>query len=484
MFERKVFDPAGFAPAYRTPPHNEEAEQTVLGAILVNNKAFEKVGEFLRPEHFFDPANQKIFQAICRMIDRGQVANPITLKAYFEQDRDLSEIGGPAYIARLAAAIVTVHNLEDYGRVIHDAFLRRQLIEVGEEMVNQAYSHDLEVNARTQVEAVERRLFDLAETGTATAIQEIGQAGSDWLQQVDDARKNRGRPVGASSGLTSVDRVIGGLRPGRLYFLGARPGQGKTALATNGAALATARMGRHVLVMSLEMSAAEINGRALAAVAGIPFERQQAGAVSDRETLSLVEANGHLAALPITIVECPGATIAQVRAHARRAKRTRGGLGLLIVDHLHLMRSSSDARRNGETAAVSEITREFKALAQELRCPVLVLAQLNRDLERRDDKRPTLADLRQSGSIEQDADVVMFLYRAHEYLKKEAPQRRDRESDKDFLDREEAWQAELERTEPLADVIIDKNRFGRRTTVTVGWDGTRTLFSDLDRGQP
>ena len=341
--DTKLIDPSGFAGAspvsYRTPPHNEEAEQTVLGAILVNNKAFEKVGEFLRPEHFFDPVNQKIYQAILKMIDRGQVANPITLKAYFEQDRDLSEIGGPEFLARLAAAIVTVHNLEDYGHIIHDAYLRRQLIEVGEDMVNQAYKHDIDIAANDQIEDAEKKLFELAATGDIKGdFIPFDRALTAAIATAEAAFRRSSHVTGVTSGLRDLDTKLGGLHPSDLLILAGRPSMGKTALATNIAfnaakayMLSGGKEGAPVGFFSLEMSAEQLALRILADQAEVSGDKIRRGEITAADFPKFVEASQYLARVPFFVDDTPALTITAVRTRARRLKRTHG-LGQAVGD--------------------------------------------------------------------------------------------------------------------------------------------------------
>lgn len=491
--DTKLIDPAaipGANPAlsYRTPPHNEEAEQTVLGAILVNNKAFEKVGEFLRPEHFFDPANQKIFQAIMKMVDRGQVANPITLKAYFEQDRDLAEIGGQEYLARLAGAIVTVHNVEDYGRIIHDSYLRRQLIEVGEEMVNQAYKHDIDIAANDQIEDAEKKLFELAANGDIKGdFIPFARALTGAIATAEAAFRRSSHVTGVTSGLRDLDGKLGGLHSSDLLILAGRPSMGKTALATNIAfnaakayMLTGGKEGAPVGFFSLEMSAEQLALRILADQAQISGDKIRRGEISNVEFPRLVEASQDLARVPFFVDDTPALTITAVRTRARRLKRTHG-LGLVVVDYLQLLRGGGSSRgEQNRVQEISEITRGLKAIAKELDLPVIALSQLSRSVENREDKRPQLSDLRESGSIEQDADVVMFVFREQYYLERAEPGRRPDESEDKYNDRYAQWQDRLAQVHNTADVIIGKARHGPVGTVRLFFDGNYTRFGDLE----
>ncbi len=489
--DTKLIDPSGFTgntPAYRSPPHNEEAEQTVLGAILVNNKAFEKVGEFLRPEHFFDPANQKIFQAILKMIDRGQVANPITLKAFFEQDRDLADIGGQEYLARLAAAIVTVHNVEDYGHIIHDSYLRRQLIEVGEEMVNQAYKHDIDIAANDQIEEAEKRLFELAATGDIKGdFVPFERALKAAIETAEAAFRRSTHVTGVTSGLRDLDAKLGGLHPSDLLILAGRPSMGKTALATNIAfnaakayMLSGGKEGAPVGFFSLEMSAEQLALRILADQAEVSGDKIRRGEIVATDFPKFVEASQYLARVPFFVDDTPALSITAVRTRARRLKRTHG-LGLVVVDYLQLLRGGGTGRgEQNRVQEISEITRGLKAIAKELELPVIALSQLSRSVESREDKRPQLSDLRESGSIEQDADVVMFVFREQYYLERAEPGRRPDESEDKYNDRYQQWQERLAQVHNTADVIIGKQRHGPVGTVRLFFDGNYTRFGDLD----
>lgn len=475
-------------PAYRSPPHNEEAEQAVLGAILVNNRAFEKVGEFLRPEHFFDPANQKIFAAIMKMIDRGQVANPLTLKAYFEQDNDLREIGGTDYLAQLAAAIVTVTNIEDYGRIIHDGYLRRQLIEVGEDMVNTAYKHELDVTANDQIEEAEKKLFELASFGDVKGdFIPFERALKAAIDTAEAAFRRTSHVTGVTSGLRDLDSKLGGLHPSDLLILAGRPSMGKTALATNIAfnaakayMLSGGKEGAPVGFFSLEMSAEQLALRILADQAEVSGDKIRRGDIAASDFPKFVEASQYLARVPFFVDDTPALTITAVRTRCRRLKRTQG-LGLVVVDYLQLLRGGGTGRGpENRVQEISEITRGLKAIAKELHVPVIALSQLSRSVEQREDKRPQLSDLRESGSIEQDADVVMFVFREQYYLERAEPGQRPDESQDKFNDRYQRWQERLGQVHNTAEVIIGKQRHGPVGTVRLFFDGNFTRFGDLD----
>ncbi|MDG3443988.1 replicative DNA helicase [Nitrospirillum amazonense] len=478
--------PTGALP-YRTPPHNLEAEQALLGAALVNNKALEKVAEFLRPEHFFDPANGRIFAAIAKLVERGQIASPLTLKAYFEQDADLKEIGGTEYLARLAAGVVTVSNAEDYGRIIHDAYLRRQLIDVGEDMVNAAYKHDLDVVATDQIEEAEKKLFDLASTGDAQGgFIPFERSLKAAIEMAEAAYKRSSHVTGVTTGLRDLDGKLGGLHPSDLIILAGRPSMGKTALATNiafNAARAhmksSGKEGAPVGFFSLEMSAEQLATRILADEAEVSGDKIRRGEIHGSDFPRFIEASNYISKVPFFVDDTPALSITAVRTRARRLKRTHG-LGMIVVDYLQLLRGGGINKTDNRVQEISEITRGLKAIAKELDLPVIALSQLSRQVENREDKRPQLSDLRESGSIEQDADVVMFVYREQYYLERAEPSRRPEEAEDKFNDRYQRWQQRLEEVHDTAEAIIAKQRHGPVGTVRLHFHGEFTRFSDLD----
>ncbi|HYG85179.1 MAG TPA: replicative DNA helicase [Azospirillum sp.] len=474
-------------PEYRTPPHNEEAEQALLGAILVNNKAYERVSEFLRPQHFYDPVHQRIYEAISKLIERGQVANPVTLKAYFENDPGLVEDGGGAYLAQLAAGVVTVINASDYGKTIHDLFLRRQLIEVGTDMVNEAFQHDLDSNAMDQIEQAEKQLFDLASTGDVQGgFISFKDSLKVAIDMAEAAFRRSSHVTGVTCGLRDLDRKLGGLHPSDLLILAGRPSMGKTALATNMAFnAAKAHMksnggeGACVGFFSLEMSAEQLATRILAGEAEVSGDKIRRGEIRDSDFPKFIQASQELGRVPFFVDDTPALSIAAVRTRCRRLKRTHG-LGFVVVDYLQLLRGSSQRGSENRVQEISEITRGLKAIAKELDVPVLALSQLSRAVEQREDKRPQLADLRESGSIEQDADVVMFVYREQYYLERAEPARRPEETEDKFNDRYANWQKRYAEVHNTAEAIIAKQRHGPIGSVRLYFDGQYTKFGDLD----
>ncbi len=475
--------------AYRTQPCNIDAEQALLGAILVNNRAFERVNEFLRSEHFFDPIHGKIFTAINTLIDRGQVANPLTLKPFFDNDPALATLGGGGYLADLAASVVTIVNAEDYGRVLHDLHLRRALIDIGEDLVNVAYNSQVEQTAVGQIELAESKLFDLAGTGeVGTGFQKFEYSISAAVRTAEKAFQRSSHITGVTTGLRDMDRKLGGLQRSDLIILAGRPAMGKTALATNIAVNAAkahlrtnGKEGAGVAFFSLEMSSEQLANRILADTCSIGSDKIRRGEIRGEDFPNIVEASKSLYRLPLFIDDTPALSISAVRTRARRLKRTNPELGLIVVDYLQLLRGANTKGADNRVQEVSEITRGLKAIAKELDVPVLALSQLSRAVEQREDKRPQLADLRESGSIEQDADVVMFVYRQEYYLSREEPQKKADESDSKFEERYAKWQEASEKAHNLAEAIIAKQRHGPTGTINLFFDGMYTRFSDLDQ---
>jgi replicative DNA helicase len=475
----------------RIPPYNTEAEQALLGAILINNTAYYRVSEFLQPEHFGNAVHGRIFAAIGKLLGRGQIANPVTLKNLFDQDGALTEIGGAQYLARLAGAAAAIISAEDYGRAVHDLYLRRELIALGEDVVNDAFRQDLDDPAREQIERVEKKLFDLATTGeTEGGFRAFGTALTSAILNAEAAFKRSGKTVGVATGFVDLDRKLGGLHPSDLVVLAGRPSMGKTALATNIAFYAarnyrpaveregkTAEDGAVVGFFSLEMSAEQLATRILAEESGVSSDRIRRGDVSHEDFDKFVQASQQLAALKLFIDDTPALSVAALRTRARRLKRQQG-LGLIVIDYLQLLRPSSQTRaQENRVQEISEITRGLKALAKELNVPVLALSQLSRAVEQREDKRPMLADLRESGSIEQDADVVMFIFREEYYLSRE-PTRRPDEAESKFSDRYQEWRERLEIVHGLGEIIIAKQRHGPIGTVKLRFDAETTKFDN------
>ena len=474
----------------RIPPYNTDAEQALLGAMLINNAAYGRVAEFLMAEHFGNAVHGRIFAAIGKLIERGQNANPVTLKNLFDQDGALADIGGAQYLARLAAAAVTIINAEDYGRVIHDLHLRRQLISVGEDIVNDAFRHNLDDPAKEQIERAEKALFDLAVPGQGEGgFRTFGSALTTAIHNAEAAFKKSGKTVGVATGFVDLDKKLGGLHPSDLIVLAGRPGMGKTSFATNIAFNAASRYkpgraadgrvfaedGAVVGFFSLEMSAEQLATRILAEESGVSSDRIRRGDVAREDFDKFVQASQRLAAMPLYIDDTPALSVAALRTRARRLMRQQG-LGMIVVDYLQLMRPTRESRGpENRVQEISEITRGLKALAKELDIPVLAISQLSRAVESREDKRPMLADLRESGSIEQDADVVIFIFR-QEYYESREPTRHADEDEAKFNDRYQKWRENLERIHGLGEVIVAKQRHGPVGTIKLRFDAETTRF--------
>lgn len=460
----------------RLPPHSLEAEQALLGALLHNNLAFERIAEFLRPEHFSDPAHSRIYEAISNLINRNHIADPITLKEYFDRDDALSEVGGGQYLAELAATVVSVINLEDYGRKIYDFYLRRQLIDVGEGIVNEAHTYDLDVTATNQIEFAEQKLFDLATTGRQErGLQNFSSALKQALTSAEVAYKRDSHVVGVTTGFKKMDECLGGFHPSDLIILAGRPSMGKTALATNLAfnaarAVLDKKEGAAVAFFSLEMSSEQLANRILGQESGLSSDLIRRGDIGKSDFPRLVEVSNRLNSLPFFIDDTPALSVPALRTRARRLMRQEG-LGMIVIDYLQLLAHPGRRAAENRVLELSEMTRGLKALAKELNVPVLALSQLSRAVEQRDDKRPQLADLRESGSIEQDADVVMFVYREEYYLARKKPTGND--------DKIAEWEKSLKTVEKVADVMIAKQRHGPISTLQLHFEGRLTKFSDL-----
>ncbi len=477
----------------RQPPCNIAAEQALLGGLLANNKTFDRVGDFLLPDHFADPVNGRIFAAIKRRVEANQIADVVTLKAEFEHAGTLDEVGGTRYLAQLLSAMVGLLNVAEYGRAIVDAWHRREMIDVGMRLVNRAFGADDPGADAAQVhEAVETELYALAERRSVSSKPvTLADAAEQAMIKAEAAAKAPRGLVGVPSGLQALDDHLGGFRPGAFYLLGARPSMGKTSLAQR-IATGAAEAGRHVLFVSMEMPPADLAARWIAGTARLPGDAATRGRVQERDSLgrfvwrdlsndewsSMVQARQSFGKLPIEIEELPARSMSSLRSLARRYAR-RGKLDLLIVDYLGLMRVPGLAERGQRVNELTILSQEAKALALDLKIPLLMLAQLNRGVEGRDDKRPGLSDLRDSGSLEQDADAVMFLYRDHYYLTRHPVARRAGEADEKFADREAQWMADCTRSNGRAEVIFSKFRNGRVGTVPLAFRNESGWFDDL-----
>ena len=468
---------------FRTQPHNLDAEQALLGAMLVNADAYYRVSDFLKPEHFFEEVHRRIYQVATDLIRAGKLATPITLKTYLG-DADLGGLTVSQYLARLAAEATTIINAEQYGRVVYDLAMRRSLINIGEEIVNVAYDAPVEMNPREQIEEAERKLYQIAETGRYDGgFQRFEVASRLAIDMAAAAYQRDGKLSGVATGLTDLDRKMGGLQPSDLIIVAGRPGMGKTSLATN-IAFNIARAwegerepGGHIKSVnggivgffSLEMSSEQLATRIIAEQSGVSSSRIRRGDIREDEFARVADVARDLQSLPFYIDQTGGITIAQLTARARRLKRQKG-LDILVIDYIQLL-SGSAKRSDSRVQEITEITTGLKALAKELNVPIIALSQLSRQVESRDDKRPQLSDLRESGSIEQDADVVMFVFREEYYLRNREP----REGTEEHIQ----WMAEMERAHGRAEAIIGKQRHGPTGTVQLAFEAEVTRFSNL-----
>lgn len=470
--------------SYRLAPHNLEAEQALLGAILVNNEAFYRVSDFLEPEHFYEGLHRQIYETAAQLIRVGKVATPITLKTFLPAEEQVGEITVSQYLVRLATQATTIINAVDYGRSIYDLAIRRSLIGIGEDLVNVAFDSPVDHAPREQIEDAEKRLYELAEQGRYDGgFHSFTDALKDAIDMASAAYQRDGHLSGIATGLRDLDRQMGGLQSSDLVVLAGRPAMGKTALATNIAFnIAKAYLGETqpdgttravnggiVGFFSLEMSSEQLATRIIAEQSGVSSSEIRRGSIDERQFNQIVIASQEMQSIPFYIDHTGGISISQLTARARRLKRQRG-LDMLIIDYLQLLQGSGK-RSDNRVQELTEITTGLKALAKELNVPILALSQLSRQVESRDDKRPQLSDLRESGSIEQDADVVMFVYREEYYLQRQMP----KEGTEEFF----KWQAEMEEIAGVAEVIIGKQRHGPTGTVKLLFEGEFTRFSNL-----
>lgn len=472
-----------------TLPQNIEAEQALLGALLANNKSFEKVSEFLKPQHFADPIHAKIFEIISKLITRGHVADVITLKNYFEQEGILSEVGGYKYLVKLADSSTPLTNAEYYAQFIFDKFLRRELISTGFDIVNDASKEDLETGAMEQIESAEKKLFDLANHGESRGgFQDFAEALGTSLGRIEQAYQKDGKISGLPTALDALDNKTGGLNNSDLIIIAARPAMGKTALATNIAYNVAEYMchskdmdekDKGVAFFSLEMSADQLATRILSTVTQTNGHKMRTGELEKAEFMRIAAAVQELENIPLYIDDTPGLNINSIRTRARRLKRNKG-LGEIIIDYIQLIVGTGSKKNEGNRVQeLSEISRGLKILAKELNIPVIALSQLNRGVEQREDKRPVMSDLRESGSIEQDADIVMFIYRENYYLQNEEPKQKASENPDHFAKRVEEWEARRRATTNVSEIIIGKQRHGPTGTVQLFWNGDYAMFGNL-----
>ncbi len=457
-------------------PSNLEAEQALLGSILVNNDIIDEIANIIKPISFYDPAHMKIYEVIETLNNKGMIANPITLKNFFEKDNMLSDVGGTEYLVKLTRFSGSIKQSLDYAKVIHEMYLRRELILISDNLSSETLNAK-DQNAEKIIEGTEKSLFDLAERGSfSQSFLKFNQALDQTIEMATLAMKNDKGIVGVPTGLTELDEKLGGLHKSDLVILAGRPSMGKTALATNIAYHAAQKIMRDeekssVAFFSLEMSSEQLSTRILSEQARIRSDDIRRGKVTEEEINRYIETSRNIYNLPLFIDETPAITIATLSNRARRIKRLFG-VSLIVVDYIQLMRSNSN-KNEGRVQEISEITQGLKALAKELSVPILALSQLSRAVEQRDDKQPQLADLRESGSIEQDADVVMFVYREAYYLERKQPKLGSIEHAE--------WQSKMNDVNGLADIILGKQRHGPTGTVKVEFEGIYTKFKDLSK---
>jgi len=485
MNEITAFNPTGAEIQNpETMPHSIEAEQQLLGAILTNNDVFDRVASIIGPQHFYDPVHARIFDIASARIAKNNLASPVTLKAFMEDDEGLKELGGPAYLARLAGAAISSFAVRDYAQMIYDLAVRRDLIALGRDISAKAAKVDVASEPREQIVEAEQALYKLAEQGRSeSGFQSFLKAVTDAVNVANAAYQREGGLAGISTGLVDMDRKLGGLHKSDLLILAGRPSMGKTSLATN-VAFNIAKAYRKgvrpdgtegtveggvVGFYSLEMSAEQLAARILSEASEVPSEQIRRGDMTEAEFRRFVEAAKSLEACPLYIDDTPALPISQLAARARRLKRTHG-LDVLMVDYLQLVKGTG--KGENRVNEVSEITQGLKAIAKELDIPVIALSQLSRQVESREDKRPQLSDLRESGSIEQDADVVMFVFREEYYKEREKPGEHE-------LEKMAAWQDEMERLHGRAEVVIGKQRHGPIGTVELSFEGRFTRFGNL-----
>ena len=457
---------------FKELPNNIEAEQAVIGSILVSNDIFDEISTFVSNINFYDPMHQKIFEALESLIYKGMLANPITLKNYFEDEKD--DLDVPEYLVKITKFSTSVRQAVEYSKIIYDMFVRRELIKISEQTIDSAKLNELDTNGQTIIENSERLLFDLAEKGSFnSSLVKFDEAMKQTIEMASAAYKNEEGIVGVPTGLRDLDDKLGGLHQSDLIIIAGRPSMGKTSLATNIAFNAAQKLqdsGKKssIAFFSLEMSSEQLSTRIISEQARISSNDIRRGRISDEQFDKFLETSKNIAELPLYIDETPAISIAAMSNRARRIKRLFG-LDMIVVDYIQLMRGTT-YNKDGRVQEISQITQGLKAIAKELGVPVVALSQLSRQVEQRDDHKPQLADLRESGSIEQDADVVMFVYREGYYLQRKEP----REATVEHAE----WQAKMNEVAHLAQIIIGKQRHGPIGNVTLEFEERFTKFKD------
>jgi len=456
---------------FKELPNNIEAEQAILGTILVSNEIFDEINTIISNINFYDPMHQKIFAAIESLIYKGMLANPITLKNYFENEKD--DLNIPEYLVKITKFSTSSRQAIEYSKIIYDMYVRRELIKISENTIDTAKQKDLNVSGQNIIENSERLLFDLAEKGSfSSSLVKFDEAMKLTIEMASNAYKNEEGIVGVPTGLRDLDDTLGGLHESDLIIIAGRPSMGKTALATNIAFNAAQRLqasGKKssIAFFSLEMSSEQLSTRILAEQSKIKSNDIRRGRISDEQFDKFIETSKNISELPLYIDETPAISIAAISNRARRIKRLHG-LDMLVVDYIQLMRATNT--KDGRVQEISEITQGLKAIAKELAIPVLALSQLSRQVEQRDNHKPQLSDLRESGSIEQDADVVMFVFREAYYLERKEPRPATVEHAE--------WQAKMNEISNLAEIIIGKHRHGPTRSIMLEFEAMFTKFKD------
>jgi replicative DNA helicase len=457
---------------FKELPNNIEAEQAVIGSIMVSNDIFDEISTIISSINFYDPMHQKIYEAIESLIYKGMLANPITLKNYFEDEKD--DLNVPEYLVKITKFSTSVRQAIEYSKIIYDMFVRRELIKISEQTIDSAKLNELDTNGQNIIENSERLLFDLAEKGSFnSSLIKFDEAMKQTIEMASAAYKNEEGIVGVPTGLRDLDDKLGGLHQSDLIIIAGRPSMGKTSLATNIAFNAAQKLqdsGKKssIAFFSLEMSSEQLSTRIISEQARISSNDIRRGRISDEQFDKFLETSKNIAELPLYIDETPAISIAAMSNRARRIKRLFG-LDMIVVDYIQLMRGTT-YNKDGRVQEISQITQGLKAIAKELSVPVVALSQLSRQVEQRDDHKPQLADLRESGSIEQDADVVMFVYREGYYLQRKEP----REATVEHAE----WQAKMNEVAHLAQIIIGKQRHGPIGNVTLEFEERFTKFKD------
>ncbi len=464
-------------------PQNIEAEQSLIGSVLFDNKVLEDLPTNFATRHFFDPLHASIFDACIFLIDNGRLADPLTLKSYLKQDDLQRDMDIEKYLSELREGVVSLSKAKFYAEEIRNCYVRRSLIRIGDELINKSVNPTIDITPDQEISNTEEQLYNLAEKDQINSGPlDFKSVLASATNQINEAYNRKGKLSGIDTGFSGLNRQLGGLNKSDLLVLAGRPAMGKTALATNigfnAAKSSKLEKNESILIFSLEMSAEQLAQRILAEQSTIDSHKLRSGDLNETEFSKLVSTQNDILNLPFFIDDTPAISVGQIASRARRLKRTHG-LSLIIIDYIQLIQGSKASEAQGRVQEVSNITRGLKSLAKELNVPILALSQLSRAVEQREDKRPILADLRESGSIEQDADVVMFVYREEYYLDKSEPTQRDNENQESFNERFLKWQDRRNMAEGKAEIIISKQRHGPTGIVQVQFEAKFTRFMDL-----